>query len=65
MEKKLAEFEAVLRRTLMSVLEGDAESESVGVSAADLLESDARAFTAGKIIPGVARPSRFPVNLHS
>ncbi|WP_419916803.1 hypothetical protein [Candidatus Poriferisodalis sp.] len=63
--KKLAEFEAVLRRTLMDALEGETEPKCVRVSAADLLESDRMTFLGRKITHGVERPRRFPVNLHS
>ncbi|MYB25024.1 MAG: hypothetical protein F4X37_07990 [Acidimicrobiia bacterium] len=64
-DKKRAEFEAVLRRTICAALDDETARADIGVSARELLESECMTFIASKVAGGPAeRPRRFPVNLH-
>lgn len=64
-DKKRAEFEAALKRTVMAALDGETDPVSVRVSAKELLESECMTFIASKVTAGVGRPPRFPASLDS
>ncbi len=64
-EKKRTELERVLRRVVCAALDDGGARNEVRVSAKELLESECMTYIARRVTGGLARPPRFPVNLHS
>ena len=63
-DKKRAELESTLRRTICAALDDEVAQVRVEVSASELLESDCMTFIASKVAGGaMERPRRFPVDL--